>query len=776
MNLNYFRLCLLGFLFALFGLQASAQNVTLSGYMRDAATGEELLGSTVYVTELGTGASTNVYGFYSFTIPVGTYTFVYRYVGYNTVTEVIEMKADLTKNLELGESAEMLQEVEIVGEAQDNNVKQNEMSVVKMDVKQIKTLPVLFGEVDVMKTIQLMPGVMNTGDGGTGLYVRGGGPDQNLILLDEAPIYNASHLLGFFSVFNGDAVKNVELMKGAIPANYGGRLSSVLDVSMNEGNSKEMVVQGGIGLIASRLTIEAPIVKDKGSFIISGRRTYADLFLKASSDPAQNKSKLYFYDINAKANYRFSDKDRIFLSGYVGRDKLGYSDLFGFDWGNMTGTLRWNHLFSNKLFMNTTVVASDYDYKFKFDYDDSEISLKSGIREYNLKTDLMLYPNSKNTVKFGANVMYHQFRPGEFTSDDPGINSQKVDERYAFEYAGYVDNEQKLSRRVTIGYGLRWSGFSALGPGTVYQYDESGEEVIGETEYDKGEIIKTYHGFEPRLSATFLVNEKSSIKGAYNRTRQYIHMLSNAGTSTPTDLWFPSTAVIKPQIGDQYTLGYFRNFFDNMLETSVEVYYKDLQNQIDYKNGADIVLNDDVESELLFGDGQAYGIEFFLKKTRGKFTGWIGYTLSRSDKTIPGINDGEAFPNRYDRTHDVSVVATYKLNDKWTLSGSWVYATGNAVTFPVGKYEYQGQIISLYSERNGYRMPDYHRLDLSATVELKKTDKYESSLNMSVYNAYMRQNAYLINFEENEDNPDQTDAIQVALFSIVPSVTWNFKF
>ena len=565
-------------------------------------------------------------------------------------------------------------------------------------------------------------------------------------------------------------------MKGAIPASYGGRLSSVLDVKMNDGNSKELGVKGGIGLIASRLTVEGPIVKDKGSFIVSGRRTYADLFLKLSNNEGIRDSRLYFYDVNVKANYRLGENDRIFLSGYFGRDAFGYKDDFGFDWGNITGTLRWNHLFSNRLFMNTSVVASNYDYKFKIGFSDDDIQLTSGIREYNVKSDLSYYLNSNNTIRFGFNAMHHRFQPGEFTTTSARTNDLLIPEKYALEGALYVSNEQKLSPRLSVSYGLRVSAFSQMGPGAANTYGTVDDQPITTVDHGKGEVIKTYWGPEPRVSGSYVLTEFSSVKAAYNRTRQYIHLLSNAGTSAPTDLWYPSTNNVAPQIGDQVSLGYFRNVKDNTYETSVEVYYKDMQNLIDYKNGADILLNPNVESELLYGTGKAYGVELFVKKTKGKLTGWVGYTLSRSERTMAELNNGNAYPNRYDRTHDASAVVMYQLNEKWKLSAAWVYATGNAVTYPEGRYEYAGQVVSVYGERNSRRMPAYHRLDVSATLQGRKTERFSSSWNFSLYNAYARQNPYIIGFREQENNPSVTEAYQVALFSILPSVTYNFEF
>ncbi|MCH8330402.1 MAG: TonB-dependent receptor [Bacteroidetes bacterium] len=764
-------------LFLLYPNHSFAQDkFTISGYVRDGASGEELIGVNILVDELKTGTATNIYGFYSITLSKGTYNLTYSFLGFETIHKVIDLDKNHQISLELNEKETGLKEVIVTGERVDENVRSNEMSIVKLNVKEIKTLPVLFGEVDVLKTIALLPGVSTSGEGGTGLYVRGGGPDQNLILLDEAPVYNASHLLGFFSIFNSDAIKDVKLYKGGIPAQYGGRLSSVLDVKMNEGNSKKYSATGGIGLISSRLTIEGPLVKNKSSFILSGRRTYADLFLKLSKDTMLNQSRLYFYDFNVKANYRFSEKDRVFVSGYFGRDVFGFSDIFGFDWGNSTGTLRWNHLFNEKLFKNTMLLYSNYNYTFSFNFDDEEIRLISGIKNVNLKTDLNWFPNLMNNVKFGASFLYHIFEPPSFESAIPGFELLKIPEKYALESGAYFSNEQTFSDRLSANYGLRFSAFSLMGPVDNFTYNSDREFVIDTTSYGRGQIFKTYPGLEPRASFNYLLTKTSSVKLSYNRTRQYIHLLSNSSAGSPTDLWIPSSSVVQPQVGDQVAVGYFRNFKNNIFETSVEVYYKYMQNQIDYKNGANIVFNPTIETELLFGRGRAYGVELFINKKVGRLTGWFGYTLARSERQIDQINNGDTYPAKYDRTHDVEVVVSYTLSKRIKVAGTWVYATGNAVTFPVGKYVYDDNIVSFYTERNGYRMPNFHRMDLSITLENKPHKKFDSSWNLSIYNAYLRQNAYAIQFRQSSTDPTKTEAVQIALFSIIPSITWNFKF
>lgn len=751
------------------------QEFTLSGYMRDATSGEELLYANILVKETGEGVNTNLYGFYSLTLPKGTYTVEYSYVGYEPQTFELRLEADVRKDIELGSGAQQLAEVVVTSKADDENVSSTEVGTFTMDVKDMKLIPVLMGEQDILKSVQLMPGVASSGEGGNGFFVRGGNLDQNLILLDEAPVYNASHMLGFFSVFNSDALKDVKMYKSGIPAEYGGRASSVMDIRMKNGNMKEYEVSGGIGLIASRATVEGLIVKDKGSFIVSGRRTYLDLVLNAVSDEFDGSS-LYFYDLNLKANYKLGDNDRIFLSGYLGRDAFGTDD-FGFDWGNKTATLRWNHLFNDKLFANTSVIFSDYNYGFKFEDDEQEIALTSGIVDYTLKQDYNYYLNPKNSLRFGFSTIYHQFQPGDFTNKEDGITEPilTIQEQQALESGIYVGNEQKINEKLTVNYGLRFSIFNNIGAYSVKEYDAE-NDIIETTDYEKGKFYNTYTGFEPRVNATYLLNSSSSVKASYNRINQYLHLLSNSTSGSPTDLWTPSSPNIKPQIADQYSVGYFKNFGGNAYELSIEGYYKNLQNQVDYEDGANTLLNENVEAELVYGEGYAYGAEVLVKKTKGRFTGWLGYSFSKSKRRFDEINNGDWFSARQDRTHDISLVASYKLNDKLNLSGSFVYYTGDAVTFPSGKYEIDGGIVNLYSERNGYRMPDYHRLDVGLTWILKDTERYKSDLNFSIYNVYNRKNAYTISFRESEDVPNTTEAVRLALFGAIPSVTWNFKF
>ncbi|MCD6010770.1 MAG: TonB-dependent receptor [Flavipsychrobacter sp.] len=773
------------FLFSLFimlGISAVAhaqggKKYTISGYVRDSLTGEELIGVTIKVGEMpAVGTVTNAYGFYSLTIQEGKYTIVSQYVGYVSKVEKVDLVGNVKLDFKLAEQAHQLQEVVVTTEKKDENITKTQMGVEKLSIKEIETIPVLMGEKDVLKTLQLRPGVKSAGEGNSGFYVRGGAADQNLILLDEATVYNASHLLGFFSVFNSDALKDVTLYKGSQPAQYGGRLASVLDIRMQDGNDKQYGAEGGIGLIASRLKIEGPIVKNKGAFTVSGRRTYADVFLKLSQDSNINRARLYFYDLNAKANYRLDDKNRIYLSGYFGKDVLGFGDNFGIDWGNYTGTLRWNHLFSSKLFSNTSLIASNYNYNININFGGTSGNITSRIQDYNLKEDLQYYANSTNTVRFGFNSIHHTIVPGTISFiSATSSSSLDLDKKYSWENAVYLSHEYKPNSRMSVEYGARLTSFSVIGPGTFYTYDSAGDAVDSAI-YKSGTFVKTYVNVEPRLSANFIINEKSSVKASYGRNTQNLHMLSNSTSGNPTDLWIPNSNNVKPEIADQVAVGYFRNFKDNAYEFSAEVYYKDMQNQIDYKDGAELNFNENVEAELLMGKGRAYGMELFLKKKYGKLTGWVGYTLSRTERKIAGINNGKYYAAKQDRTHDIAIVGIYELNKKWTISSSWVYYTGNAVTFPSGKYSSGGYVVNYYTERNGYRMPAYHRLDIGATWYIKKTAKRESSLNISLYNAYGRMNAYSITFQEDPNDPTRTQAVQTTLFRWVPSITYNFKF
>ncbi|MBS1643494.1 MAG: TonB-dependent receptor [Bacteroidetes bacterium] len=754
-----------------------AQNVTLSGTIKAKSSGEDLIGVIVKVKELpNIGAASNEYGFYSLSIPKGSYTIVVSGLSYKPLEERLDLSTSLKRDWLLEATNFTLNEVVVTNRRRDENVRKNEMGATTLDIKAINKLPVIMGERDIVKAIQLTPGVKASGDGNSGFYVRGGAADQNLILLDEAPVYNASHLMGFFSTFNSDAIKDATLYKGSMPAEYGGRLSSVLDVRMNEGNNQEYHASGGIGLISSRLNLEGPIQKGKSSFLVSGRRTYADLFLKLSNDDGIRNSKLYFYDLNAKLNYQIDAKNKIYLSGYFGRDDLGYKDLFGFRWGNTTGTLRWNHIASPKLFSNTSLIFSDFRYVVSVTSNKIQFDIKSNIQDWNLKQEFSWYPNSQHTLKFGFNTIHHTIVPGNISASGiSAINSTHVESRYAWENAVFVSDDWKATSKLSINLGLRVSSFSLLGSGSFNTYDSTGT-VTSTKSYPSGAFVQTYIVPEPRLGLTYLLNDVSSVKAAYTRTAQYLHLLSNSNAGSPTDLWIPSSPNVKPEIADQVSLGYYRNFKDNLYECSAEIYYKDLQNQIDYKNGAVLNANQNVEADLLYGHGRAYGLELFLKKRTGRLNGWIGYTLSRTERQIQGINSGNWYPARQDQTHDISIVGIYELSAKWSLSGAFVYSTGNAVTFPTGKYEVNGVSYFKYDDRNASRMPAYHRLDLAATYTKHKSKNRESSWSFSLYNAYGHQNAFLINFAADENDPNKTVATQVSLFRFVPSITYNFKF
>ncbi|MFZ4544098.1 MAG: TonB-dependent receptor [Saprospiraceae bacterium] len=758
--------------FVSLSLQAQ-QKYTISGKVKDNASGEELIGASVRILELpNAGRASNEYGFFSITLPEGIYTVNSSYAGYQDFNQKIKLDKDTKIDILLSQGIE-IQEIIVSATRKNDNVTRAQMGVEKIEMKDVRSIPVLFGERDILKTIQLLPGVKSAGEGNSGFYVRGGSADQNLILLDEAPVYNASHLLGFFSTFNSDAIKDATLYKGNAPAQYGGRLASVLDLKMNEGNDKTYHVTGGLGLISSRLSVEGPIQKEKSSFLIAGRRTYADMFLKLSDQFKDNS--LYFYDLNAKMNYHIGEKDRIFVSGYLGRDVLGLGDQFGLDWGNKTATVRWNHLINNKLFSNTSVIYSDYNYEIQISGGGNQFNISSEIKDWNFKQEFQWFPNTRNNWRFGVNSIYHTIIPSRFTSSNSEVaTTQQKDTRYGWENAIYANNSFKLNSKINIDYGLRLSAYSIIGSGTFNVYDKN---IIKETkELGSGEIGKTYLNLEPRVSSSYTIDEKSSLKAAYSRNTQHLHLLSNSTSSSPTDQWVGNSFNIKPEIADQISVGYFRNFFDNKFEFSFETYYKYMQNQVDFRNGADINTAPDVESELLYGKGRAYGAEFFIKKKTGKLTGWVSYTLARTERKIEGISDNNWYKAKQDRLHDLSIVGMYQLTPKWNLSANWVYYTGNAITFPSGKYGIGGNTVYVYTERNGYRMPAYHRLDVGATYESKRKGRYQGSWNFSVYNAYARENAYTITFEDNPDDPSKTQAVQTALFKMIPSVTYNFKW
>ncbi len=764
----------------LLALQVISQNkYTISGYVKDQS-GEELIGATIYIPQLKTGSVTNVYGFYSITIPEGNYQLDYSYIGYKTETKEINLNKDISLPVSLSEDTKSIEEVIVTAERKNDNVVRTEMSTVKLQAKEIKKIPALMGEVDVIKAIQLMPGIQSTGEGFSGFNVRGGSPDQNLILFDEATVYNASHLMGFFSVFNNDAIKDLKIYKGDIPAEYGGRLSSLLDIRMKEGNQKKLEATGGIGTISSRLTLEGPIIEDKWSVLVAGRRTYADLFLLFSQDEAIRSNKLYFYDLNLKTNYRINDKNRIFVSGYFGRDVFKFGDLYGFNWGNLTFTARWNHLFSDQLFSNFSVIYSDYDYKMESGQGNNGFKWTSNLKDIKIKGDLTYYPNTRNTIKYGIEAIYHHFNPGFARgtgSESAMYNSLKMPESNALEYAAYISNEHKITPKLTLNYGIRGSVFQNMGESTVYNFDENYEK-IDSTTYKQWEIYNTFYGLEPRLNLNYTINQRSSVKASYSRTKQYLHLASNSTAGSPLDVWLPSSPNIEPQLANQVAVGYFRNWLDDMLETSIEFYYKDMDNQIDFKDHADLMLNPELEGEFRIGDAWSYGMELLIRKQEGRFTGWISYTLSKAERKFPDINKGKVYVSVYDKPHNISVVGMYELSPRWNVSATWVYATGAPVTFPSGKYTYENVAVPIYTERNGYRMPDYHRMDLSITLKSKPkpNKRFNSDLNLSIYNVYNRHNAWMIYFGEDEDNPDITIAEKVYVFPIIPSLTWNFYF
>lgn len=765
-----------------FGTTLNAQNITISGEITSASTGEQIYGASLFVADMdNTGAHSNSFGFYSLTIHVGKHTLVFRASGYEEVKIQSYFAKDTTLKVELkkGDALHKLGEVAITSKRENSNITSAHMEVTHLDPKKIKVIPILFGEQDVMKTLQLTPGVKGGGEGSAGFYVRGGGADQNLILLDGSSVYNASHLLGFFSIFNSDAIKGVSLYKSGIPAQYGGRISSVMDVKMLEGNNKRFGATGGIGLISSRLTVEGPIVKNKGSFIVSGRRSYADIFLKLSKKETLKNSTLYFYDLNAKANYKIGKKDHIYLSGYLGRDKFNLNNQFGFDWGNKTATLRWNHLFNDKLFVNTSLIYSNFNYQFSLHYDEQGFGATSAIVDYTVRQDYAYFLNKNNTISFGISGIYHNFKPGDLDVEGDsgfGINQIHIENQHGLEVGAYVQNKQKIGNRWALMYGLRYSGFNFMGKGTAYQYDSEGNE-ISEKSYDAWKSIKYYQGFEPRASVNFILTENNSIKVGYNRIFQYVHRLSNTTTSNPTDIWVPTSNNVKPEIGDQIALGFYQNLDDNTYKISVETYYKWLQNQIDYRPNANVVFNQNVESQLVYGKGKAYGVEFQIKKTKGKFTGWINYTLARSLRKFPDIDNGAVFPARQDRIHDLNVVLVYQINKKLTVSAAFVFYTGDAVTYPSAFYSMGGYKIPYIGQRNGNRLPNYHRLDIGLTWFLKSHKHFEQNLSFSVYNVYGRENTYSISFTDHfKDNyPGHMMAVQTALFKFVPSITYNFK-
>jgi hypothetical protein len=766
----------------------SAQNkFTLSGYIRDSLSGETLIGASIVISGQAKGVNSNQYGFYSITLPEGTYPVIVSFVGYQVQESTITLRQNTFLNFSLLQRS-VLQEVIVSSRRKDGNVENAQMGRIDLSMSQIKSIPVLFGEVDILKTMQLLPGVRNAGEGNTGMYVRGGGPDQNLIMLDDAIVYNTGHLFGFFSIFNSDAIKNTSLIKGGMPAQYGGRLSSVLDVAMKEGNLKKFEAEGGIGLIASRLSIQGPIKKEKASFIISARRTYVDVLVK----PAIKKSSdfygsgYHFYDLNTKVNYKFSEKDRLYLSGYFGRDVFTFNNArrsfkANVPWGNSTATLRWNHVFNRKLFANTTVVYNDYGFAFGATQNDFSLKLSSGIRDWNAKLDVDYYPSPQHKIKYGGLITYHTFVPNILTGNqgDTQFDPNNESTKYATEAALYAQDDWELSSRLKVHAGLRYSRFTQLGPYTIFGRDANGN-TTDSTVYGRGKAIKSYGGLEPRLTMRYTLNDETSVKASITRNLQYIHLVSNAGSTLPTDLWVPSTYRVQPQISWLYAAGLFKNFNDNSFETSIEVYYKKMDNQIEYREGYTPSLKDP-EEEFVFGKGWSYGAEFFVNKAKGKLTGWIGYTLSWTWRKFDDLNEGQKYPAKYDRRHDLSVVGIYEHSKRWKFSAVFVYGTGNATTLPERFYIVDGVLTQEYSKVNKYRLPAYHRLDLSATLTPKQKPgkRLQKYWVFSIYNGYSRLNPYFIYFDQTGSALDgslKVEARQVSLFPIIPSITWNFKF
>ncbi len=775
MALRYYACLLL-----LFPLVLSAQNrVTLSGYMREANSGETLIGANIYVKSNPVkGTATNAYGFYSLSLEPGDYTIVYSYLGFDDREETLSLTENRSLNIDMAEGVS-LAEVVVTAREEDENVNETSMGTVEVSIDKIKKLPAIFGEVDILKTLQLLPGVLSAGEGTSGFYVRGGGPDQNLVLLDEAIVYNSGHLLGFFSVFNADAIKNTTLIKGGMPAQYGGRLSSVVDIQMKEGNRQSFEVDGGIGLVASRITAQGPIVKDKGSFILSARRTYLlDLAQPAINQTDFAGTNYFFYDFNAKVNYQFSDQDRVYLSGYFGRDKLkfrGAARDFFFDlpYGNSTATLRWNHLFNEKLFFNLSAIYNEYDFGFSGGQDDFKIDVFSGVRDNNLKLDFDYFASPEHSLKFGVQYTYHRLTPNiASATDGENVFSNNLEARFAHEAGVYILDDMRLSDRLGVNIGLRLSLFNQLGP-----Y----ESALDGTVYKKGESVVTYTNLEPRFSMRYSLTPSSSFKAGVTVTNQYLHLVSNSSSTLPADVWVPSSERVKPQRGIQYALGYFRNFRDNAYEASVEVYYKDLKNQIDYRENYVNNAADDLEREFVFGDGRAYGAEFFIQKRKGSFTGWIGYTLSRTEREFVNVNEGNVYPATYDRPHDLSLVLNQDLGERWTVGGIFVFGSGQTFTPIKSLYLIDQNLIQEYGVRNSARLPAYHRLDLSATYTPRPDaqGRFTSSWSFSIYNLYNRKNPFFIYYDLETNTSQGTakaTAYQVSLFPIIPSITWNFSW
>lgn len=773
----------------------SQEKFTLSGTISDSKNNETLIGVNIYIPALKIGTNTNEYGFYSLSVPKGEYEIEISYVGYQTIQKSIALNQNTKQNFSISEGGEELQEVIITDNKSKINIKSPEMSANKLSIATIKKMPVVLGEVDVLKSILLLPGVTNAGEGASGFNVRGGGADQNLILLDEATIFNSSHVFGFFSVFNPDAIKDLKLYKGGIPARYGGRASSVLDIYQKDGSSKDFHMNGGIGLISSRLLAEGPIVKDKGSFLIGGRASYAHLFLKLSEDDKDNAA--YFYDLNTKLSYKLNENNSLYLSGYFGRDVFRLNKSFTNTYGNSILNLRWNHLYSNKLFSNLSLIYSDYYYGLNLDF----VGFKwdSGIKNYNIKYDFKHYLSDKLKLNYGLNGIYYEFNPGTIkpTGTDSGINPDQLDKKYAFEPSIYLDAESQISNKITIAYGLRYSLFYRLGSSTINYYDND-QAVVFNTDmqiYEKGtpastkyfgqnKVIKDYNNFEPRFSVSYQLNDDQAVKASYNRMAQYLQLISNTSSPTPLDVWMPSDTYIKPQLADQVALGYFRNISNGAYSLEIETYYKEIQNRLDYIDGADLIANDAIEQVILNGQMRSYGLEIMVKKNKGRFNGWVSYTLSKSEQQTPGrtpeeigINNGQWYASAYDKTHNLAVTSAYNLNEKWSFGANFALQSGQPVTYPNGQYEYLGITVPSYGLRNESRLPAYHHLDISATLTPRKNKdrNWKGEWVFSIYNLYNRMNAASINFRQNVDT-GANEAVQLSIFGIVPAVSYNFKF
>ncbi len=747
----------------------SRRKFTISGYITDKSSGEALIGTNIFIYELNTGTTTNSYGFYSITVPEGLYTFRFSYIGFASGEYFTSLFNDVTLNIELSTESFEVDTVLVTSTFEQDFVQSTEMGTMHLNPIKLSTVPYLLGEKDILKTLHLLPGITFGREGDAGFYVRGGEFDQNLTLLDEAPVFSTFHLFGLFSVFNPDAIRNIKLIKGAAPPKYGGRLSSVLDIQMNEGNMKEFGGVAGIGFIFSRFTIEGPLVKDKSSFIVSGRRTYLDMFKLFTPDI--DDLDFYFYDLNAKLNYKISNSDRIYLSGYFGNDALGFSNDFGMRWGNITGTLRWNHLFNDKLFLNTSLIYSRYKHKtfVNENTDSDEVSVVSKINDITLKQDYEYFYDTNNSFDFGLNYIYHSFLPGKISINSTSFMEFTIGKRNAHELSLYASHEMKFLEKFTIDYGLRSTMFSVVGEEDTYTFQ--GVEDIPVIDFHENEST-TYFRVEPRISLNYGLDKSSSLKAGYAVNHQYLHMLSNAISGTPFDVWQSSSKRVKPQRSQQFSLGYFKSMSDNEYELSVETYYKGMSDIIDLRDGANLVLKNYFESELAFGIGWAYGIELYLRKNFGDITGWLGYALSKSERKIKEVNNGRPYPAKYDRTHDFSIVVAYKLGERWSLSANWVYSSGYNVTLPYGSYTVDGKAVDVFTGRNGYRLPAYHRMDLG----LSYTNSLGGTWNFSVYNAYGHNNTYMVAVRNSTSGRSRKEAVALSIFSIVPSVSYTLRF